>query len=82
MKALLIILLASMTYAVTAPAFAGRDETQMRAVQAAIEKKRADSLALAQAQAQRGLAGPTGYAGAPGPATKAPATRRDPSTHP
>jgi hypothetical protein len=80
MKTLIVILLAGMTYVATAPAFAGRDETQMLSAQAAIAKKQADNRALAQQQAQRGLAGPAGVTGKTGPATKAP--RRDASAHP
>jgi hypothetical protein len=82
MKTLIILLLVGVTYAVAAPAFAGRDQTQMMAIQAAMEKKKAENLARAQ-QEQAGLAGATGVPGKVGPGTQKPrAGRPEPSAHP
>jgi len=81
MKTLVVILLAGMTYVATAPAFAGRDETQMLAMQASIQKKQAANLAQAK-QSRSGLAGPAGVAGNPGPGTQPRVADRLPGSHP
>jgi hypothetical protein len=81
MKTIMVILLAGMTYLAAAPAFAGRDQTQMMALQTAIEAKKAENLAQAQ-QARTGLAGPTGVAGKAGPGAQASRGKRDPTAHP
>ena len=81
MKALIVVLLAGVTYAATGPVFAGRDESLMMPLRQAIEKKQAENLARAQ-QAQTGLAGPTGVPGKAGPGTEPVKARRDPTTHP
>ena len=51
------------------PALAGRDETQIRLTQRAVEAKRAVQLAQQQ-QVQQGLAGATGVAGKVGPTSE------------
>jgi len=82
MKALIILLLAGVTYVAAAPAFAGRDQIEIMSIQAAIEKKKAENLARAK-QEQAGLAGATGVPGKVGPGTQKPrAGRPDPSAHP
>jgi hypothetical protein len=81
MKTIMVIFLAGMTYLAAAPAFAGRDQTQMMAVQAMIDAKKAENLAQAR-QAQTGLAGPTGIAGKVGPGAQASRGKRDPAAHP
>ena len=82
MKTIMVILLAGMTYLAAAPAFAGRDQTQMMALQTAIEAKKAENLAQANQGQIIGLSGPVGVAGKVGPGAQGAKTTRNPATHP
>ena len=59
MKLLKTLVFAAIAVAISAPAFAGRDEAQMKAQERAAEKLRT-----------QGLAGPTGPQGQVGPTTR------------
>jgi hypothetical protein len=82
MKTLMVILLAGVTYFAAAPTFAGRDQTQLMAVQAAIDAKKVENLAQANQARIIGLAGPVGPAGKVGPGAQGAKTTRNPAAHP
>ena len=82
MKTLTAITLGALALVATSPAFAGRDADQIAQIQRAMEAKKTEQMAQAK-QEQRGLAGPTGLSGKPGPGTQdqRPA-RKDPPRRP
>jgi len=82
MKTWIAVALAAASLLAAGAAVAGRDAGEMLRLQRAMETKQAEQIALAR-QSQQGLAGATGVAGKPGPATTAPrAGRRNPAAHP
>ena len=82
MKTLTAIAVAALALVATSPVLAGRDALEMAQVQRAMEAKKAEQMAQTR-QAQRGLAGATGFLGKPGPSTQdRRAGRRDPTAHP
>lgn len=82
MKTLTAIAVAALALVATSPALAGRDALEMAQMQRAMEAKKIEQMAQTK-HTQRGLAGPTGLSGKPGPSTQAPrAGRKDPVAHP
>lgn len=82
MKTLTAIAVAALALVATSPALAGRDAVDMAKIQRAMEAKKIEQMAKAKHE-QRGLAGPTGLSGKPGPSTQGPrVARKDPTAHP
>ena len=81
MKSSITVLIVGLTLALTSPAFAGPDGSQIMQMRHAAEVLHAEKLAQAK-QERAGVAGSIGVPGKLGPGTRPTILRRDPTTHP